>query len=211
VDGDRLVRVAPARLAGWLDGFGTRHGGFRTRLASDQVTLDAADGACAVVAVPFLPWTPAGEPVDALLAHVGRERRVGALLVRKGGYAVGRFTGSRLVASKVDSTYVQGRTKAGGWSQQRFARRRDNQSAKAYAEAADVVTRLLLPHAGDLAAVVTGGDRSAVAVVLEDPRLAPLCHLLQPRVHPVSDPRLRVLEAFPEQFLAVEITLNALA
>lgn len=208
---DRVVRVAPERLRGWVAGFGKRHGGFDAALTSDEVTLSAADGAVAVVAVPFLPWTPAGEPVDALLEHVRRERHVGALLVRKGGYAVGRFEGDRLLASKVDSTYVQGRTKAGGWSQQRFARRRDNQSAKAYAETADVAARLLAPHADDLEALVGGGDQAAVTAVLADPRLAALRPLLQPRVHPVPDPRLRVLEAFPAQFRAVEIRLNALA
>jgi hypothetical protein len=211
VDTERLVRVSPERLRRWIEGFAERHGAFEARLSSDEVTLAAADGARALIAVPFLPWTPAGEPVDALVAHVTRERRVGALLVRKGGYAVGYFAGVRLLASKVDSTYVQGRTKAGGWSQQRYARRRDNQSAKAYAETADVAARLLAPHAADLDAVVGGGDKAAVTAVLADPRLAALRSLLQPRVHAVPDPRLRVLEAFPEQFRAVDITLNSLA
>ena len=208
---DRVVSVARERLAGWTDGFGRRHGEVTAALTSDTVTLTAADGAVATIAVPFLPWSPAGEPVDALLAHVAQERTVGAVLVRLGGYAVGRFVGARLVASKVDSTYVQGRTKAGGWSQQRYARRRGNQAAKAYAETADVVARLLLPYAGALDAVVGGGDASGVTAVLADPRLASLRPLLQDRVHPVPDPRLRVLEAFPEQVLAVSITLNALA
>jgi hypothetical protein len=211
VDSERLVRVSPERLRGWVDGFAERHGGFEATLSSDEVTLAGADGARAVVGVPFLPWTAVGEPVEALVAHVTRNRRIGALLVRKGGYAVGRFAGVQLLASKVDSTYVQGRTKAGGWSQQRFARRRDNQSAKAYAETAGVAARLLAPHAADLDAVVGGGDKAAVLAVLADPRLAALRPLLQPRIHPVPDPRLRVLEAFPEQFRAVEITLNALA
>ncbi len=208
---DRVVRVPPERLPRWLDGFAGRHGAVEATLSSDTVTLVAEDGAGAVIAVPFLPWLPVGEPLDALLAHVGRTRAVGVVLVRKGGYAVGRFVGARLVESKVDSTYVQGRTKAGGWSQQRYARRRDNQSAKAYAETADVAARLLVPHAATLDAFVGGGDPPAVAAVLADPRLASLRPLLQPRVLPVPDPRLRVLEAFPEQFLAVEIALNALA
>ncbi len=211
MDTDRVVRVPPERLRRWLDSFAERHGAVEATLSSDVVTLLAEDGAEAAVTVPFLPWQPAGDPLDALLAHVGRTRTVGAVLVRKGGYAVGRFTGSRLLESKVDSTYVQGRTKAGGWSQQRYARRRDNQSAKAYAETADVAARLLAPHAASLDGVVGGGDAPAVAAVLADPRLSALRPLLQPRVLPVPDPRLRVLQAFPEQFLAVEITLNARA
>lgn len=208
---DRLVHVAPVRLAGWLAGFAERHGSVQATLSSDAVTLAAEDGATAVVTVPFLPWRPAGEPLDALLEHVLRDRSVGAVLVRKGGYAVGRFEGPRLVESKVGSSYVQGRTKAGGWSQQRYSRRRDNQSAKAYAGTADVAARLLGPHASTLDALVGGGDAPAVAAVLADPRLTALRPLLQPRTHPVPDPRLRVLQAFPEQFLAVEIALNALA
>ncbi|SDR85633.1 hypothetical protein SAMN04488543_0628 [Friedmanniella luteola] len=208
---DRVVRVPPERLPRWLDGFAARHGAVEATLSSDAVTLVAQDGAEAVVTVPFLPWRPVGEPLDALVAHVGRTRVVGAVLVRKGGYAVGRFSGARLLESKVDSTYVQGRTKAGGWSQQRYARRRDNQSAKAYAETADVAARLLAPHATTLDALVGGGDAPAVVAVLADPRLAALRPLLEPRVLPVPDPRLRVLQAFPEQFLAVEIALNARA
>jgi hypothetical protein len=207
----RVVHVPRERLPGWLDGFGRRHGTTSATLTSDAVTVTAADGAVAVVAVPFLPWSPAGEPVEALLGHVARDRTVGVVLVRLGGHAVGRFLGATLLASKVDSTYVQGKTKAGGWSQQRYARRRGNQAAKAYAETADVAARLLLPYADELEAVVGGGDAGAVSTVLADARLAPLRPLLQPRVHPVPDPRLRVLEAFPEQLLAVEIALNELA
>jgi peptide subunit release factor 1 (eRF1) len=54
--------------------------------------------------------------------------------------------GGRLTASKVDRQYVQGRTAAGGWSQQRFARRRDNQARAAAADGVDLVVRLLLPR-----------------------------------------------------------------
>ena len=208
---DRVVSVPSQRLPGWLAGFAERHGPVEATLRSDAVTVTAQDGATAVVAVPFLPWRPVGEPLDALLDHVNRPRTVGAVLVRKGGYAVGRFQGRRLAESKVGSSYVQGRTKAGGWSQRRYARRRDNQSLKAYAEAADVVARLLAPHAAALDAVVGGGDAAAVSAVLADPRLTSLRPLLQPRTFPVPDPRLRVLQAFPDQFLAVEIALNDLA
>ena len=52
---------------------------------------------------------------------------------------------------------MQGRTKAGGQSQQRFARRRDNQARQAFEAAADHAARILRP--GPL---VTGGDHAAV-------------------------------------------------
>ena len=63
---------------------------------------------------------------------------------------------TELVEHKIGQRHVQGRTKAGGQSQQRFARRRDNQARAAYEAAADHAARIL---AGPLDALVTGGDR----------------------------------------------------
>ncbi len=47
-----------------------------------------------------------------------------------------------------------------------------------------------------------GGDRRALGEVLEDPRLAAVRALAVERVLEVGDPRLKVLEATPDQFLA---------
>ncbi|HYP43765.1 MAG TPA: acVLRF1 family peptidyl-tRNA hydrolase [Propionibacteriaceae bacterium] len=208
----RSVTIAPARLAPWLVNFTARHGDGNAVLAGNTVRVSAADGAEAAILIPFPPLAGTGHDVLAdLQRHATVPRRVGAVLVRKGGYAVGVFEGRQLIASKVGSTYVQGKTKAGGWSQQRYARRRNNQSSQAYADAAEHAVRVLLPHVGTLVAVATGGDRPALAAVLADPRLSPLNALVMAEVHPVPDPRLRVLQAFPDQFLAVRIELNSLA
>jgi Actinobacteria/chloroflexi VLRF1 release factor len=207
----RLVSIPRQRLEPWLTGFLERHGEAHVTAHGDRVTLVASDGAQADVFVPFPPLAAGNADLAGLVRHVAVDRRVGAVLARKGGYAVGLFVGSRLVRSKVGSAYVQGKTKAGGWSQQRYARRRDNQAKHAYAEAADQVARLLLPEAGTLDAVVTGGDKTAVAAVLADPRLARLEGLVEPRVLPVPDPRLSVLTDFPDAFLALRIRLNELA
>ena len=59
------------------------------------------------------------------------------LLVRKGGFAIARLAAPTTTDSKVGQRHVQGRTKAGGQSQQRFARRRDNQARQAYEAAAE--------------------------------------------------------------------------
>ena len=69
---------------------------------------------------------------------------------------------------------MHGRSAAGGWSQQRFARRREGQVRVAHGAAAQTAYDVLLPHAAGLDAVVLGGERTAVAAVLEDRRLAPL-------------------------------------
>lgn len=197
-----------ARLARWLEGFADRHGATTASADEAEVRLVGADGARAWLAVPFPPLLSGGDPLGVLVAHVARERTVGVLLVRRRAHAVGIFVGDELVASKVDSTYVQGTTKAGGWSQQRYARRRANQAQAAFADAADTCARVLLPRAADLDAVICGGDRSAVDAVLADPRLAPLAERRRDPFLAVPDPRLRVLQATPEQFRAVSIELD---
>jgi hypothetical protein len=47
-----------------------------------------------------------------------------------------------------------------------------------------------------------GGDKSALAAVLEDPRLRKLARLTTERVLDVPDPRLAVLRATPNRFRA---------
>ncbi len=210
----RRLTVPAARLPRWLDGFADRHGGLQTRLLGDpaapeRVVVSAADGSRVWIEVPFRPWQPAASrPLTSLQLHLNVPRRIGVLLVRRGGYAAGVFDGTRLVSSKVGSAYVQGGTAAGGWSQQRFARRRANQARQAFAEAAEVAVRILLPEAGRLVALVCGGDRAAVDAALSDPRLAPLLPLRTPEFLAVPDPRLKVLQATPEQFLAVRLAIS---
>jgi VLRF1 release factor-like protein len=120
---------------------------------------------------------------------------------------MGVAEGERLVSSKVDSFYVQGRTAAGGWSQQRFARRRANQAQAAAGAAADLAARLLLPAADSLAALVTGGDRLTVNSVLADRRLAPLAALRSPYLMAVPVPRHAVLVDAVRRARAVRIRL----
>jgi Actinobacteria/chloroflexi VLRF1 release factor len=205
----RRVTVAFGRLPRWLDGFADRHGGLTTEAGPELVTVTAADGSRVWIEVPFPPWeVPSARPLTALQLHLNRSRRIGVLLVRRGGYAAGVFEGVKLVSSKVGSAYVQGNTRAGGWSQQRFARRRENQARQAFAEAAEVAARILLPERTTLAALICGGDRAAVDATLADARLSPLVALRTEPFLPVPDPRLRVLQATPDQFRTVRLAIH---
>jgi hypothetical protein len=192
------VEVAPERLERWLAGFAARHGEPTTR----GPRYEAPDGAVAEVDVPFPPLT------GDLVAHCLRPRRLGLLLVRLGGHAVGVAEGEQLVVSKVGSRQVHGRSAAGGWSQQRFARRREGQVRVAHEAAAQTAVDVLLPHAGSLDAVVTGGERTAVAAVLADRRLAPLAARVAPRFLDVPDPRLAVLHTAPALARSVRIRVT---
>ena len=199
--GGRWVSTAPERLQRWLDGFAARHGNVVRTATGVQVRLVAEDGAVAEVEVPFGPL-----PADVgLVEHVLTDRRVGVLLVRLGGCACGVFDGPRLVASKITTRQVHGRIAAGGQSQQRFARRREGQVRVMHQASADTAVRVLLPSAGTLAAVVVGGERTAVDAVLADPRLAVLRPLVTGRLLDGPDPRQAVLDASYDGLRAVWI------
>ena len=127
------------------------------------------------------------------------------LLVRRGRWAVGVFDGADLVVSKVDARQVQGRTAAGGWSQQRFARRRGNQTDAVVEHAVETAVRVLLPHAGEVVALFTGGDRGLVDEVLADSRLRALASLRREPHLDVGEPTKAVLLETPKQFRAVDV------
>ena len=204
--GGRVLGVPPERLDRWLDGVAARHGSFTDVRVDDAgaVHVDCAD-TTALVLTPPCTWTPGAPPLTAFLAAVQAPQRTAVLLVRRGRWAVGVFDGAQLVVSKVDARQVQGRTAAGGWSQQRFARRRGNQTDAVVSSTADTAARVLLPHAATVAALATGGDKGLVAEVLADPRLRALAAL--PRIGPldVGDPTKAVLLETPAQFRAVRV------
>ncbi len=204
--GGRWVEVDPERVERWLDTFRERHGSLAVDFAGDGLRVAAFDGTVAELFPP--PGAPAREDIAGFVQSAGEPRTIGLLLVRRGGTAVGLAEGAKLVLSKVDSHYVQSRAAAGGWSQQRFARRRENQARAAAADTADLVARLLLPALGRLAALVAGGDRRMVDSVLADRRLGPLVMKLDSRFLDVPDPRQAVLVDAVRRARAVRIRLT---
>jgi hypothetical protein len=205
--GGRHVDVPAERLEKWLAGFSERHGTATWRATAERVDLIAEDGARAECEVPFPPLAvDDSAPFGGLPAHVMTDRRVGVLLVRLGGYAAGVFDGTTLTTSKVGSKTVHGRNSNGGWSQHRYARRREGQVKEALAESADVAVRILAGARG-LQALVLGGETKAATEVMQDPRLAKLVPLVQERFLVVPDPKLVVLQQTPALFRAVRIRI----
>jgi len=228
--GGRWVEVAPERLVSWIATFGRRHDGISLVADNDgggSLTFTAADGAIAECHPPFPPMRAAGgsggsggaggeEAVtegaaEAMVAHAVANRTVGVLLVRLGGYAAGVFSGSppQLVSSKTGRRPVHGRSAAGGWSQHRFARRRENQAATALHAAADAAAGIFGPYGADgLDAVVLGGDKRSAAGLRGDARLVPYLDRAVDRFLTVADPKLAVLRDIPRDFLAIRIRLT---
>jgi hypothetical protein len=203
--GGRQLGVAPERLGRWLDGVAERHGVFTdVTLDGEVVRVTCADSTTVALRAPF-DWTPGPALLTSLTTAAREPRRAAVALVRRGRWAVGVFDGTDLVVSKVDARQVQGRTAAGGWSQQRFARRRGHQTDAVVEHAIETAVRVLLPHAGELTALFTGGDRGLVDEVLADRRLASLAALRRDPPLDVGEPTKAVLLETPKQFRAVDV------
>ncbi|HTY70794.1 MAG TPA: acVLRF1 family peptidyl-tRNA hydrolase [Actinomycetes bacterium] len=204
----RAVEVDAARLAGWIERFVAAHGATSTELGPSGALLRAEDGTTARIDVAFPPLVDDGRGLACLLAHVRRRRLVGIALARKAGYLVAVVDGDTVVASKVGTRHVQGRSAAGGWSQQRFARRREAQARESYAAAADATALVVLPRVDRLDAIVLGGDRAALAAVLADPRLAALVPLVAERRLDVAQPTRRLLPELPRRLARAHVTIT---
>ena len=199
------VQVPADRVERWIANFEARHGATGLSVADGALRGAAADGSTFAARLPFETVYDGPAEPGAFAAAVAAPVDWGVLLVRKGGFAIARLTGLRLTDSKVGQRHVQGRTKAGGQSQQRFARRRDNQARQAYEAAADHAARILAGLRGPL---VTGGDHTAVEEVLADPRLRGV--VVSGPWLAVPDPRRAVLDqAVAEACAASGAVVNA--
>lgn len=206
-----MVEVSADRLRRWASAFEEGHGTLTVQAGPEQVRVTADDGSLAELEVPWPPWpvppsSDLGLVVGVLARHVERPRTLGLLLVRRGGWAVGTCRDGRLLSHKTGSRYVQARTAAGGWSQQRYARRRSGQADALVAAVVDAVRdRLVAP---DLDGLVVGGDRQLVRSVLDDKRLDALAHLPRSPLLEVPDPKAAVLEQAARRSLAVRVRVT---
>ena len=231
--GHRLLEINPERLVRWVAGFGERHGAVEIDLTADRdvyrdgsVRLVAVDGAVAELEVPWPPFAPdapavikqsdptTNDPavikhvVTLLATHAATPRTALLVLVRRGGYAAGIARDGDVLSHAVGTRYVQGRTAAGGWSQQRFARRRSGQAAALAGSAGDAVHKIVSAAPKPPEVLVVAGDRGLVDEVLAEPRLARLAALPRSPLLQVRDPRLVVLTEVARRCRAVRVRLD---
>lgn len=226
----RTVTIDGGRLARWVEGFGTRHQGCEIGCTATGLVLTGGDDERAEISLPYLPWAGSSvtrSSLDDAVAHLALTRRTLVLVVRRGGYACvvvetpgadGHAGPGVVTVSKVGSRHVQGRTAAGGWSQQRFARRRQKQTDELVERVSDVAARLLLPALDDDTAgprmkeqpaawLATGGDKPLVAEVLDDVRLKRVAGLPRAVHLAVGDPDRALVAILPATLLRVRITI----
>lgn len=186
------VLVAAIRFPRWVANFEARHGQATLAVANGALRGTAEDGSTFSARLPFGEYD--GPPAPSTFAEAAAPPADwGVLLVRRGGYAVARLRGTHVVESKVGRRHVQGRTKAGGWSQQRFARRRANQAREAFEAAGEHAARILDGLTGPL--VYAGSEEAAPEGALRLPGHVP-------------DPRRDVLDKAitDAQAIRVEVT-----
>lgn len=199
----RTVYVPAMRIGRWIDGFAERHGGAGQEIIAGVLHLTGSDTATAAI-TPAYPLRALTVPEFA--AEVLCVPRTGVLLIRRGGFAAAVIDGEHVVASDVGKRHVQGRTAAGGWSQQRFARRRDKQVHELIEAAVDYAARVIIP-ALPIDYLATGGDRPLVDEVLAHPRLRALATVPRGPHLDVPDPRRDVVTSLPERLSTLRIDL----
>lgn len=187
-----------------MAGFEARHGDWRVTAgrADGDFEAVAADGAS--IAVSRFDHDP-----------------LALVLIRRGGYAIGLARAGTLVVHRCGTRYVQSRTAAGGWSQQRYARRRAGQADALLDAVAGHAAALLVAEpggevragvggaaAGPPTGVVLGGDRALGARLLAYPGLASLAGLPRRDLPDLPDPNLVVLRTAVARGRAVRILLS---
>ena len=143
-----------------LEGAGSRPLRSATGIAAFRV------GDVGLAILPPFPLGNAGlcDGIDGqpLLSMFAARLTIGVALVRLGRYAIAIYEGRKLTASKTDTRYVKGKHHAGGTSQRRFQRVRENQIHRLYAEASGVLERQWRPWIDRLDYVALGGEAATV-------------------------------------------------
>lgn len=205
----RTAFVPGSRLAGWVERFAAAHGPVEEEDSDTGIRLSGADGATAVLAAP---WPIDGRPgrgreqLERLASLASQPRSLGLVLVRRGGFAVGAASAGALVTSKTGSRYVQSRSSAGGTSQQRFARRRENQADALASEAAEQAARVFAGQ--PIEYLVPGGDKALAAQVLAHSILTRYARCVVLPFLAVPDPNAKVLRQAAQDACSVRIQVT---
>jgi len=133
--------------------------------------------------------------------------RIGAVLLRLGGYAVGIYDGDHLVEARNDQRFVKNRHRKGGQSQRRFDRIREKQTAQLFEQLCDEAEKRLRPHVAGLDFIVFGGDGHTVQAFLKECRyLRELPVVVLPRFLTVPEPRHETLVTLPALLSGSRVT-----
>jgi hypothetical protein len=212
-EGERVALYAkPGDLFACLESIGREYGGWLQEMKGLPASLAESETGLVLfwsddrkyVLLPPFPidsnrFLPAWD-ASYLRTLLDKKYLVGVVLLRLGGYSVGVFEGERLLTSKTGTRFVKGRHKAGGRSQRRFARRREEQIRELFDKACSVVATKFAAYEERLDYVFLGGDRLTLAAFLKRCEyLRGLGRKTMGRVLSVAKPRYEALRDAPSQ------------
>jgi len=204
--------VKPGQLSPYLESIGREYGNWLQGMRGLPASLVESETGLVLlwsddrkyVLLPPFPidlnqFFPAWD-ASYLRSLLDKKYLLGVVLLRLGGYSVGVFEGDRLLTSKTGTRFVKGRHRAGGQSQRRFERRREEQARELFDKACSVVTAKLAEYEKRLDYVFLGGDKLTLGSFLKR------CEYLQGltgktlgRVLNVAKPRYEALRNAPAQ------------
>lgn len=133
---------------------------------------------------------------------------IGIILIRLGKYAVGIFQGDQMLDSKSGSRYVKGRHKAGGTSQQRFARIRTKQIQELFNKVCSITTEKMNPFKNRMDYIFMGGEKHTI---LNFSKTCPFVQSMKNKIVNRSistrEPSLRELLSVPSKLWDSEVKL----
>jgi hypothetical protein len=192
----RTAFVPADRLSGWVARFSGAHGGLAaTEDTDDGVMLRMHDGSVALLSPP---WPDDGRPgrgadvLERLTSLALQERRVGIVLVRRGGYAVGVAVGGKLLAHKVGTASARSR---GGDAGAAVAERAAQEAARIFG-------------AANFEYLATGGDKLLVESAMAAPALRQYARLTRLAPLAVVDPKMDVLTRAAADFCSIRIRIT---
>ena len=206
----RVAFVSGARLPGWVERFAASHGALNEEELDAGLQLRAADGAGALLQAP---WPVDGRPGRGADA-VSRLASLAVAAPHASGQSWSAAAAipwpwsarARCWPPRPGTRHVQSRTAAGGWSQQRFARRRANQADALVEAVAEHAARIFADHRIEYLA--PGGDRTLAEQVLAEPVLKQYAALSRLPFLDVPDPRAAVLKKAAADLCAVRILVT---
>ena len=133
---------------------------------------------------------------------------IGVILIRLGKYAVGIFQGDKILDSKSGSRYVKGRHKAGGTSQQRFARIRTKQIQELFNKVCSIATEKMNPFKKQMDYIFMGGEKHTILNFSKTcPFIQSMENKIANRIIPTREPSLRELLSVPSKLWDSEVKL----
>ncbi|MBI4307063.1 MAG: hypothetical protein HY678_12155, partial [Chloroflexi bacterium] len=116
---------------------------------------------------PFAPAPPLTDWKSGMLRALREPRLIGVFLLRLGYYAAGAVDNDSVIAAKSGSRYVHGRHRAGGQSQRRWERNREQWIEILFDRACAAWQDTCGDLARDLDHLALGGDRIVLARFLK--------------------------------------------